>query len=137
MDILYTISHTSSLQRNNSLCLLVWKDFLNFNQSETRIAHDDHVFVQLGWNEEILRGLSNYPLFGQTVSEKNFRNLPTRNKNCLWRQCLLTNWGKMSNLYRGPSIDASYQVSVHLAKQFQKRKFLDCIFEMLINGMVW
>jgi hypothetical protein len=23
----------------------------------------------------------------------------------------------MSNLYRGPSIDASYQVSVHLAKQ--------------------
>jgi hypothetical protein len=27
----------------------------------------------------------------------------------------------MSNLYRGPSIDASYQVSVHLAKQFQRR----------------
>jgi hypothetical protein len=25
----------------------------------------------------------------------------------------------MSNLYRGPSIDASYQVSVHLAKQFR------------------
>jgi hypothetical protein len=28
----------------------------------------------------------------------------------------------MSNLYRGPSIDASYQVSVHLAKQFQRRR---------------
>jgi hypothetical protein len=28
----------------------------------------------------------------------------------------------MSSLYRGPSIDASYQVSVHLAKQFQRRK---------------
>ena len=28
----------------------------------------------------------------------------------------------MSNLYKGPSIDASYQVSVHLAKLFQKRK---------------
>jgi hypothetical protein len=27
----------------------------------------------------------------------------------------------MSNLYRGPSIDASYQVSVHLAKRFQRR----------------
>jgi hypothetical protein len=26
---------------------------------------------------------------------------------------------KMSNLYRGPSIDASYQVSVHLAEGFQ------------------
>jgi hypothetical protein len=29
---------------------------------------------------------------------------------------------KMSNLYRGPSIDASCQVSVHLAKGFQKRR---------------
>jgi hypothetical protein len=28
---------------------------------------------------------------------------------------------EMSNLYRGPSIEASYQVSVHLAKQFQRR----------------
>jgi hypothetical protein len=27
----------------------------------------------------------------------------------------------MSNLYREPSIDASYQVSVYLAKQFQRR----------------
>jgi hypothetical protein len=31
----------------------------------------------------------------------------------------------MSILYRGPSIDASYQVSVHLAKQFQRRRFLE------------
>jgi hypothetical protein len=31
----------------------------------------------------------------------------------------------MSNLYRGPSIDASYQVSVQLAKQFQGRRFLE------------
>jgi hypothetical protein len=30
----------------------------------------------------------------------------------------------MSNFYRGPSIDISYQVSVHLAKQFQRRRFL-------------
>jgi hypothetical protein len=29
----------------------------------------------------------------------------------------------MSNSYRGPSIDASYQVSVHLAKRFQRRRF--------------
>jgi hypothetical protein len=28
---------------------------------------------------------------------------------------------KISNLYREPSIDASYQVSVHLARGFQKR----------------
>jgi hypothetical protein len=31
---------------------------------------------------------------------------------------------EMSNRYRGPPIDASYQVSVHLAKQFQKRRIL-------------
>ena len=31
-------------------------------------------------------------------------------------------WDKMSNLYRGPSIDASYQVSVQLAKGFQRRR---------------
>jgi hypothetical protein len=29
----------------------------------------------------------------------------------------------MSNLYRGPSIDASYQLSVHLRKRFQRRFF--------------
>jgi hypothetical protein len=29
----------------------------------------------------------------------------------------------MSNLYRGHDIDASYQVSAHLAKQFQRRRF--------------
>jgi hypothetical protein len=31
----------------------------------------------------------------------------------------------MSNLYRGPSKDASYQISIHLAKQFQRRRFLE------------
>jgi hypothetical protein len=29
---------------------------------------------------------------------------------------------KMSILYKGPSIDASYQVSVHLAEGFQRRR---------------
>ena len=52
-----------------------------------------------------------------------FRNQPIWNKNCLWRPCLLTNRDKMSNLYRGPSIDASYQISVHLGKRFQRRRF--------------
>jgi hypothetical protein len=31
----------------------------------------------------------------------------------------------MSILYRGLSIDASYQVSIQLAKQFQGRRFLE------------
>jgi hypothetical protein len=29
---------------------------------------------------------------------------------------------EISNLSRGPSIDASYQVSVHLAERFQRRR---------------
>jgi hypothetical protein len=29
---------------------------------------------------------------------------------------------KISNLYKKPSIDASYQVSVHLAEEFQRRR---------------
>jgi hypothetical protein len=32
---------------------------------------------------------------------------------------------KMSNPYREPSIDASYQVSVDLAKRIQRRRFLE------------
>jgi hypothetical protein len=32
---------------------------------------------------------------------------------------------EMNNLYRGPSKDASYLVSVHLAKWFQRRRFLE------------
>jgi hypothetical protein len=64
--------------------------------------------------------------FGKAVSEKKiFRNRPIRNKNGLWQPCLLSNREEMSNLYREPSIDAFYQVSVHLAKWFQRRRFLE------------
>jgi hypothetical protein len=35
------------------------------------------------------------------------------------------NRDEMSNLYRGPSKDAPYQVSVHLAQRFQRRRFLE------------
>ena len=52
-----------------------------------------------------------------------FRNQPIRNKNGLWWPCLLTDRVQMSHLYRGPSRDASYQVLVHLAKRFQRRRF--------------
>jgi hypothetical protein len=36
---------------------------------------------------------------------------------------MFVNRSKMSNLYRGPSIDATYHVSVHLAKRFRSRRF--------------
>ena len=66
--------------------------------------------------------LPSFGSFGQAVSEeKILKNRPIRNKNCLWWPCLLMDRDKMSNLYKGPSIDASYQVSVHLAEGFQSR----------------
>ena len=69
--------------------------------------------------------LPSFGSFGQTVSEeKNLKNQPIRNKSRLWRSCLLTDQDEMNSLYRGPSIDASYQVSVHLTKRFQRRRFL-------------
>ena len=41
----------------------------------------------------------------------------------------------MSNLYKEPSIDASYQVSIHLAEGFQRRR-LKC--EKLTDaGRLW
>ena len=87
------------------------------------------MFVKgLGRNEHYLQRtfhrcfLQSFGSFGKAVSEKKiFRNRPTRNKNCLWWPCLLTDPDEISNLYRGPSIDASYQVSIHLAKSGVKQ----------------
>ena len=67
--------------------------------------------------------LPSYGSFDQIVSEeKNLKNQPIRNKNCMWRPCLLTDWDEMSNIYRGPPIDASYQVLVHLAEWVSEEK---------------
>jgi hypothetical protein len=69
--------------------------------------------------------LPSFGSFGQAVSEeKNLKNQPIRNKIRLWWSCLLTDRDEISNLNRGPAIDASYQVSVHLAKRFQRRRYL-------------
>jgi hypothetical protein len=50
-----------------------------------------------------------------------FRN-KKKKKNCLWWPCVLTDRDEMNNIYREPCIDASYQVLIHLAKRFQKRR---------------
>ena len=82
-----------------------------------------------GQNEQSLQRtfhrcfLPSFGSFGQAVSEENFfLNRPMRNKNCLWWPYLLMDRDKMCNLQRGPSIDASYQFSVHLAEGFQRRR---------------
>jgi hypothetical protein len=74
-----------------------------------------------GSNEQSLQSTSHrcflpsFGSFGQAVSEeKNLKNQPFRNKSRLWRPCSLTDRDEMSTLYGGPSIDVSYQVSVHL-----------------------
>ena len=64
--------------------------------------------------------------FAKRFRREDFlRNRPIRNNNCVWQPCLLMDQDKMCNLYRGPAIDASYQVSDHLAaKRFQRRRFV-------------
>ena len=84
-----------------------------------------------GRNEQYLQRtvhrcfLPSFGSYGQAISEENiFKNQPIRNKNRLWWPCLIMDRDEMSNLYRGPPIDAPSQVLVHLAKQFQRRRFL-------------
>jgi hypothetical protein len=104
--------------------------FIEINQSETRIACCSHVCLT---NRDEMSNLykstfhrcflPSFGSFGQAVSEEKIKkNLPIRNKNCLWWPCLLMDRDKMSNLHKEPSIDASYQVSVHLAERFQRRR---------------
>jgi hypothetical protein len=58
---------------------------------------------------------------------------------------LLTDQNDISNRNRGLSIDASYQVSVHLAKQFQRKRILKSanqkqespVAAMFVNGSGW
>ena len=57
-------------------------------------------------------------------SGEDFLEINQSETRIVWRPCLLTDREEMSNLYRGPSIVASYQVSVHSAKRFQRRRFL-------------
>ena len=88
-------------------------------------------------NEQLYRGPSNDASYQILIHlakrfqrRRFFRNQPIRNKNCLWRTCLLMDRDEMSNLYRGPAIKTSHQVLLHLAERFQRRR-LKC--ERLTN----
>ena len=70
------------------------------------------------------RQMPSYGKSSHCLWQGELKNQPIRNKSRLWRSCLLTDRDEMSNRHRGHSIDASYQVSVHLAKRFQRRRFL-------------
>jgi hypothetical protein len=59
-------------------------------------------------------------IWASSFREDFFRNEPIRNKNCLWWPCLLKDRDEMTNLYRGPSINASYQVCL---RRFREEDF--------------
>jgi hypothetical protein len=79
----------------------------------------------------VLRKLYSEPSIFRFQRRRFFLEI-TRNKNCLWWPCLLMDRDEMSNLYRGASIDPSYQGLVHLAKRFQKQVLP--VAAMLVNG---
>ena len=66
--------------------------------------------------------LPSFGSFGQAVSENIFQKLTNQKQELPVAAMFVNGSGRDSNLYREPSIDASYQVSVHLAKQFQRRR---------------
>ena len=141
-----------SIQRTRHRCFL--QSFGSFGQavSEKKIFRNRPIrkknclwwpcqLMDLDENEHSLQRtahrcfLPSFGSFGQAVSEeKIFKNRPIRNKNCLWRPCLLMDRDKLSNFYRGPSIYASYQVSVHMVEGFQRRR-LKC--EKLTDDRRW
>ena len=106
------------------------RNFLEIDQLETRIACGSHYLLM---DRDEMSNLYRGPpidasyqvsvhLAKRFQRRRFFRNHPIRNKNGLWWSYLLTGRDEMSNHNRGLSIDASYQVSVNLAKRFQGRR---------------
>jgi len=78
--------------------------------------------LEVQWAEPVSLTF-NSVLRNKQFQRRFFRNRPIRNKNCLWQPCLCTDRYEMSNLYRGPSINASYKVPFYLTKRFKRRRF--------------
>ena len=105
------------------------KRFFEIDLSETRIACGGCLSMDQDEISTRYRGPPieapyqvSFHLAKRFQRRRFFRNQPIRNTICLWRPCLLMDRDEKSNRNRGLSIDASYQVSVHLAKWFQRRR---------------
>ena len=64
--------------------------------------------------------LPSFDSFGQAVSEI-FQKSTNQKQELPVVAMFVNGSGRNEQFYRGPSIDASYQVSVHFAKRFQRR----------------
>jgi hypothetical protein len=107
-----------SLQRTFHRCFL--PSFGSFGQA----VSEEKIFKNLCRDKCILNTYLYLNKSYLSFHRRYFRNQPIWNKNCLWWPCLVMDRDEISTLYRGPPIDASYQVSVHLAKWFQRRRIL-------------
>jgi hypothetical protein len=69
--------------------------------------------------------MNGYGSFDQAVSEKKiFLEInQSETRIACGGHVLLTDRDEINKLYRGPFIDASDQVTVHLVKKFQRRRF--------------
>jgi hypothetical protein len=68
--------------------------------------------------------LPSFDSFGKVVSEKKIFSKSTNQKQELPLTAMFVNGSELnSNLYKGPSKDDSYQISIHLAKRLQRRRF--------------
>ena len=128
------------------------KAFLEIDKSETRIDCGGHVCKQIGtksalfiedptqmllnkfrfiWQsgfrgEDFLNSANQNQVsvyLAKRFERRRFLEIDQSEKRIDQQPCLLTNRNETSNLYRGPPINASYQVSIHLAKWFQRRFF--------------
>ena len=118
MEMLHRISHVPFV-------LSSFKIVLSCTQSETRIVNGEDVFFST-WDDmkksyrgpsinascQILLHFSK--LFQMRIL---LRNLPTRNKNCPWWLCLVTDRDRMIYPHRGSSINDIHAVLFHLTNR--------------------
>ena len=123
IDAFYQVSLHLAQRFQSKICLRNRKKKIAYNAMFLNGSKRDERFPQRTFH---ICSPPCFGPFGQAVSEqKIIRNRPIRNKSCLWWPCLRMNRNKMSNLYSEISKDVSYQVSVHLAKRFQRTIFLE------------